>query len=250
VLDIGEDTFDAAMFRRLCDQERGLPNHLLIERCRLLDDALGLWRGEPFADVADELLVADTIADLCLRRDDAIARRHEIRLELGSVDGLLPEAQVAHAFLNRTHDPIQATEWFRRADELADTIGSTWTSGICRSELSHLLAIHGDSRAAIQLGPTQIRAFRRAGDLGRLRGTIRMWIPALHKLTDESLLAEIIVIDAGTADRPHVREPHIDQTVAAVLEAIANTISPQPSETPSHEAKRWTTAPCSNKQSK
>src|SRR6185503_20255738 len=111
--------------------------------------------------------------------------------------------------------------------ELADTIGSTWTSGICRSELSHLLAIHGDSRAAIQLGLPQIRAFRRAGDLGRLRSAIRMCIPALHKLTDEALLAEIIVIDAGTADRPHVREPHIDETVAAVLEAIADTIGPQ-----------------------
>ena len=58
----------------------------------LLERALALWRGEPFADIADEILVADAATELRLRRDDAIARRHEVRLDLGDIDGLLPGA--------------------------------------------------------------------------------------------------------------------------------------------------------------
>ena len=100
-LDVDGDSFDAALFRRLCDQERALPRQSLVERCRLLERALALWRGEPFADIADEILVDDAATELRLRRDDAIGRRHEIRLELGDIDGLVPELTLwanAHPF--------------------------------------------------------------------------------------------------------------------------------------------------------
>jgi predicted ATPase/DNA-binding SARP family transcriptional activator len=139
---------------------------------------------------------------------------------------LLSMAYLAHGFRHRTEDPIQAIEWFRRAAELADTIDSTWTTGVCRGELSLLLALHGDPRAAIRLGVVQIAAFRRAGDIGRARGAIRMGIPALHRLTDESQLAQLVVLHAGTADRPHVREPFVDRAVAEVLDAIVDSIGP------------------------
>jgi hypothetical protein len=137
---------------------------------------------------------------------------------------VLSMAQLGQGFLHQTRDPIQAIEWFRRSADLADTVGSTWTSGICRSQLSHLLAVHGEPREAVQLAAAQIRAFRRAGDIGRARSVIRKGIPALHKLTDNSRLDELVVLDAGTADRPHVREPFIDQSIAGIVDAITGLI--------------------------
>ena len=80
-------------------------------------------------------------------------------------------AQLAKGFASRVDDPEQSIEWFKRAAALADTVDSTWTSAICRGELSMMLALHGDPHEALQLGLAQVLAFRRAGDTARVRAS-------------------------------------------------------------------------------
>ena len=71
---------------------------------------------------------------------------------------LISMAQLAHGLhATRARDPLEAIQWFRRAAELADTVASTWTGGVCRGELALLLALHGDPHeaAAARTRPAQ-----------------------------------------------------------------------------------------------
>ncbi|MEU7648226.1 AfsR/SARP family transcriptional regulator [Streptomyces huasconensis] len=52
VLELGGAETDAAAFRRLTGQARACTRHSPAEAHRLLDEALALWRGAPFQDVA------------------------------------------------------------------------------------------------------------------------------------------------------------------------------------------------------
>ena len=55
---LDSEDVDAGVFHRLCERERELPADRLRERHELLVQALGLWRGEPFGELADEPLLA------------------------------------------------------------------------------------------------------------------------------------------------------------------------------------------------
>lgn len=123
-------------------------------------------------------------------------------------------------FVHRNEAPLEAISWFRQAAELADTVDSAWTAGICRSELSLLLSLYGDPGEAISLINDQFRIFRRAGDLGRARSAVRMAIPALHRLLDAQHLVDLVILDSGTADRPQIREPFNETAVEHVIEQI------------------------------
>jgi hypothetical protein len=153
------------------------------------------------------------------RADEALRLAEQI-----NNPAMMSMAQVAHGFVNRASDPARSIEWFRQAWPLADTVASTWTSGICRIELSLLLALHGDPHDAVELGLPGLLAFRRAGDTARVRGVIRMMIPALHRIIPPPRRVDLIVLDGGTADRPHVREPFNDNAVADVVAQIVNEI--------------------------
>ena len=138
---------------------------------------------------------------------------------------VLSMAQLARGFALREHAPLEAIQWFRRAAELADTVESTWTGGVCRGELAVLLALHGDPHEAAQLGLAQINAFRRAGDAARVCGVIRMTIPAIERLTGLQDGATLIVLDTATALRAHVIETFNDQAVAEALGRVREHIS-------------------------
>ena len=133
-------------------------------------------------------------------------------------------AQLAHGFGHRDSEPVQAIAWFRQAADLADTVDSSWTTGICRGELTVLLALHGDPHEAIEMGLAQFVRFRRAGDAARARGVVRMAIPALHHLLQPDDWTDLLALEGGTADRPHIREPFNDQAVARVMSRITDRV--------------------------
>src|SRR5262245_32387252 len=87
-----------------------MPPAALDLRQRVLEDALALWRGEPFGDVRDEPLVRDAAASLHLLHDETVARLHGVLLELGDLDALLPEPTVW-----ATTHPLDESAWCRLA---------------------------------------------------------------------------------------------------------------------------------------
>lgn len=60
----------------------------------VLRQALGLWRGEPLAGVASEILHRDVVARLAEQRLDVLQRRIEADLQLGQHAELVPELRV------------------------------------------------------------------------------------------------------------------------------------------------------------
>ncbi len=137
---------------------------------------------------------------------------------------LVSMSQLAHGFLHRDHKPTEAITWFRRALDLADTVDSTWTAGICRGELTMLLALHGDPADALEMGAAQFLQFRRAGDLSRAHSTLRMAIPALQRQLDEEHWTDLVTLEAGTASRPFVDEPFNNQAITAVIQTIRDQL--------------------------
>ena len=109
-LRVGPDAVDLLRFDRLCNEEHHLRSTELADRRRLLEEALDLWRGAPFGDLADEPLLVEVAEGLRLRREVAVGRLHEIRLELGEVDELLPEL----TSWARSH-PLDEAAWSRLA---------------------------------------------------------------------------------------------------------------------------------------
>lgn len=184
-----------------------------IDRARAAGDAYRL--SYVLADSGTHAAVADDTVLGGERAQEALALAEQI-----GNPSLVSMAQMAHGFVIRESEPVAAIEWFRRAAELADTVDSSWTSSICRSELAVLLALHGDPCEALELGRAQFMAFRRAGDAARVRGTIRMMIPALQRRLDPSRWCDLLTLDAGTGDRPHVREAFNDRAVAEAVAAI------------------------------
>jgi hypothetical protein len=54
-----------------------------------------------------------------------------------------------------------------------------------------------------------------AGDEARARGALRMAIPALYRVLDEDRWHGLVTLDAGTADRPRIKEDFIDLAIEA-----------------------------------
>jgi len=213
--------------------------HDVLAHCAYFsgDADLGLLHGE--AEVAraradgDAYRLAYVLADrgthASLSGHPEIAAAHTAEaLRLAESTGcpsVLSMAQMAQGFLHRYRDePVQAIEWLHRAAELADTVDSRWTSGICRGELAVLLALHGDPAEALTLGLEQFGRFRRAGDDGRTRGVVRMVIPALHRLLGQDRWPDLVTLHAGTRGRPMIEEPHNDRAVDEVVARIAGEL--------------------------
>jgi hypothetical protein len=182
--------------------------------------------GDPYR-LAYVLADSGTHASLSGHPDIAAVKTAEA-LTLAGATGcpsVVSMAQLAQGFLHRCRDePLQAIEWFRRAADLADSVDSTWTSGICRGELALLLALHGDPAEALTLGLDEFGRFRRAGDDSRTRGVVRMVIPALHRLLGPEGWPDLVRLHGGTRGRPMIAEPHNDRAVDEVVASIESDL--------------------------
>jgi predicted ATPase/DNA-binding SARP family transcriptional activator len=86
VLDVPASAVDAGRFAELVAAARSAE-----QPTELLTEALALWRGPAFADVADDEFAAPAIAELEELRLGAVEQHAEARLELGEVDAVIGE---------------------------------------------------------------------------------------------------------------------------------------------------------------
>lgn len=86
---------DLRRFEELAARARNEPDP--ATRVRLLRDALGLWRGEPLAEIR-EPFAARAVARLNELRLEAVSRRIDAELDLGEGESLVPEL---HAIVQR-----------------------------------------------------------------------------------------------------------------------------------------------------
>jgi hypothetical protein len=137
---------------------------------------------------------------------------------------IVSQAHLAIGFAPRDDDPIGAIDSFRRGAAIADTMESSVTAGNCRGELALLLSLYGDALEAARLLDDQLRAFRRSGAVSRVRGAIRIAIPALYRLLGTERAVDIVTLDAGTTSRPHIRQPFNDAAIAEITAQIAASV--------------------------
>ena len=93
ILEIDPDDVDAARFESLLAEAREAGVTDRAGAVKLLDEALGLWRGEPYADLAYEefaRLEAERLGEL---RRGALEERFEILLSMGKHRELVPELE-------------------------------------------------------------------------------------------------------------------------------------------------------------
>jgi tetratricopeptide (TPR) repeat protein len=133
---VDPDAVDAHRFDRLVSRANGTAD--AVQRAKLLDLALGLWRGPALADVATSELREQLCARLEEQRIAAHESRAETYLELGRHDELLAElAELTRSYpgrerlvaarmlaLYRTGRQTEALEVFQQtAGSLADGLG-------------------------------------------------------------------------------------------------------------------------------
>ena len=105
VLKVERDEVDALRFEDLLEQAR-TDGHESREIDRILREALALWRGPAFADLANEPSLAGEIARLEELRLQAIEEKVAAELELGRHAGVVAELET----LTRTH-PLRERMW-------------------------------------------------------------------------------------------------------------------------------------------
>ena len=89
-LAIGEDEFDAARFEQLLGRAR---HERLGAKARLLERAIGLWRGSPLVDVRYQAFAQSEIRRLEELHVCAIEELLAAKLELGFSNSVVPELQ-------------------------------------------------------------------------------------------------------------------------------------------------------------
>jgi ABC-type transport system substrate-binding protein/DNA-binding SARP family transcriptional activator len=139
LLDVGRDRVDAFRFEQLVAEaaaaaERGDDN----KAAAVLHDALGLWRGNAFADIEGMPFAHDAAQRLAERRLLALERRIDAELRLGRAQDVTAELEalaVAYPYQERFHGQLmlalyrsgrqtEALAAFRRARGLlADELG-------------------------------------------------------------------------------------------------------------------------------
>ncbi len=165
-LDLDGDGIDLLRFERLVADARAAlddPEKSLA----LCEDALGLWRGEPLADVDEQLWVSETIRRMLELRRLAERTAARARIELGDHRGALTDLQrlvrahpteeglVADLMrtlraVGRTADALQAYTDLRR--RLADELGLDPSRELQELEAA-LLADDGTRDTAVPTAP-------------------------------------------------------------------------------------------------
>lgn len=93
-LDVDPERVDALRFERLCkDASRRLSEEDAAGAARLLDEALGLWRGPALADAGETTFVREARARLDELRLQATEDRIDSELALGRAGELTPELE-------------------------------------------------------------------------------------------------------------------------------------------------------------
>jgi len=98
LIEAAEDEVDALRFARLCREGGAAFRTGTMNRAfTMLGEALGLWRGDPLADVPAELLRRDEVPQLQESRLQALERWADAGLQLGRHGELTLELQLAAA---------------------------------------------------------------------------------------------------------------------------------------------------------
>lgn len=163
VLRLDPGAIDAHRFERLVHDAQPLP---ATERLGILGDALALWRGPAFADLAYESFLQDEIARLDELRLSALEDRIEAEVELGQHHDAVPAAatlatqhrererlcrllMLALHRAGRQQEALDAYEATRRAlDELWGLEPAEATRALQRMILTHDPAISGTKPVA------------------------------------------------------------------------------------------------------
>jgi DNA-binding SARP family transcriptional activator len=90
VLTVDEDAVDASRFERLLAQARDAGG---VEKVRLLEHAMDLWRGSPLTDLRYEEFAQSEIRRLEELRLNALEELLAAKLELGACEAVIPELQ-------------------------------------------------------------------------------------------------------------------------------------------------------------
>src|SRR5215831_18486850 len=90
LIQVGPDQLDLLRFERLAMEAEGVD---AVRGSRLLGDALDLWRGEPLADLADDVLSHAELQRLSAARLAALERRIDADQALGRHAQLVPELE-------------------------------------------------------------------------------------------------------------------------------------------------------------
>ncbi|WP_188316913.1 AfsR/SARP family transcriptional regulator [Solihabitans fulvus] len=131
LLDVAADEVDLGRFRSLLDRAtRAERDGGIGAAADTLREAIGLWRGEPLADVRNDSLHRDVVPVLVEQRLAAVERRIDLDLRLGRHDHLIAELRTLTAL-----HPLRERLWARlmlalyRADRRADALHAYRTLG-------------------------------------------------------------------------------------------------------------------------
>lgn len=140
LLDLAADQVDAARFEQLVDEAAGLADDTQPSVARdRLEEAVALWRGRPFAELADHELLGAAAAPLEEKYLAARERLLRLRLEAGEADAVIAEAHqlvAAHPLherlwallmdaLYQAGRPADAlTSYQQLREQLADELGT------------------------------------------------------------------------------------------------------------------------------
>jgi DNA-binding SARP family transcriptional activator len=125
LIEAAEEEVDLLRFRRLCREGAAAARNREWARAwELLEEALGLWRGAPLADVPGELLRRDELPGLEELRLQALEWRIDAGLGLGRHDELAAELQPltgAHPLRERFYTQLMLAQYRcgRQAEALA-----------------------------------------------------------------------------------------------------------------------------------
>ena len=215
VLRVDPGAIDARRFERLVHDARPLPP---AERSAALRDALALWRGPAFADLAFETFLQDEIARLDELRLTALEDRIEAEIELGQHDDVIADA----AALGSQHPDRErlcrllmlALHRAGRQQEALDAYEGT------RRALDEQWGLEPspETRALQTMILTQDPAIAHAQPVSRAVGVVRR---PVSLLLVEPLLDDDLELEAAGATLDEVR-----RTVADVVARHGGALSP------------------------
>ena len=216
VLSVDSGAIDARRFERLARDSRPLP---AAERAAALRDALALWRGPAFADLAFESFLQDEIARLDELRLTTLEDRLEAEIELGHHDAVIADASALatqHPARERLCRLLMLA--LNRAGRQQDALDAYETTRRALDELWGLEPA-GETRALQVMILTQDPAIAVAPEVPRTIGAVRRPVALLlvELLLDEELELEA----AGSA---------LDDTRRALAEVAARhggSLSPE-----------------------